>query len=140
MSIESDIYAYIATDATLRTILGGSAADTRVYLIKAPQEKEAPYIVINSQGEGNINEEINDEIRFTFYLVASPNDYDKLTAMKNRVNILMDKQDGISITSADNYIYWSKKNGGADMFEDTTENFVKVINYDMKFQKITGGI
>ena len=138
MSIESDIYAYIATDATIIALLG-AGADKRIYWIKASQEKTPPYIVIFTEGEGSINEEINDEIRIVLKIVAEKDDYDTLTAIRDRLNTLLDKQDNIVVSSATNYIYCSKKNGSADLIEDTTENFVKVINYDIKFQKKTGG-
>jgi hydroxymethylpyrimidine pyrophosphatase-like HAD family hydrolase len=138
MSIESDIYGYVATDVAMIALLG-AGADKRIYWIKAPQEKVPPYIVVFSEAEGNANEEINDEIRFVFKIVVDKDDYDKLTAIRDRLNTLLDKQDNIVVSSATNYIYCSKKNGSADLIEDTTENFVKVINYDIKFQKKTGG-
>jgi hypothetical protein len=140
MSIESDVYAKVATDATIVTLLGSGGGDTHVYWIKAPQEKDPPYIVMYSESEGDINEEINDQIRFVFKIIADPDDFDKLTAVRDRLCVLLDKQDNVVIPSITHYIYWSKKNGSADLIEDMTENFVKVINFDMKFQKNTGGI
>jgi PKD repeat protein len=137
MSIEFDIYKYLKADTTLDTLLGSTATQEKIFPIRSNQGITNPCIVYTFDGEGGVDE-ILDSGTLTLRIITNQNDYKKACQIRDRLGILLDKQDSISITSSDFYIYWCKKNGGSEYDDPDTKELIKVVNYDLKFQKIGG--
>jgi hypothetical protein len=129
MSIEQSIYAYISTDATLLALLGGTA---KIYPLKNTSGAAAPYIIYQLAAEGGA-EELIDECRIVVKVVVDAYDYATAIAIRDRVNALLDLQDGIQ--SVIDGVLWCKKNGGGDLEDTDTEQVIKVVNFDLKYKR-----
>lgn len=137
--IEVVVYNLISTDATLRTLLSGSASDTKVYPVRASQGKDYPYIDYAVSGYGDIAEYLHSE-RITFKIVAKA--YNTATAIRDRLRVLLDMEyahSKVSFTSVNYRIEYSRLVGGQDMEDDVVaeddENSVKIIVqiYEFKY-------
>jgi hypothetical protein len=137
MSIEFDIYKYLKADATLDTLLDSTATKEKIFPIRSDQSIINPCIVYTLEGEGG-TDEILDRATLILRIITDQNDYKKACQIRDRLGVLLDKQDDINITSSDYYIYWCKKNGGSEYDDPDTKELIKVINFDLKFQKQGG--
>jgi hypothetical protein len=129
MSIESKICAYLSADAALLALLGGTA---KIYPLRNVAGTAAPFIVYQLAAEGG-TDELLDECRIVVKIVTDNYDYDTANSIRDRVNALLDLQDGIQ--SAIDGVLWCKKNGGGDLEDVDTGQVIKVVNFDVKFLK-----
>jgi len=137
--IETVIYNLISTDATLLTLLGGTATDTKIYPIRSPQGKGYPYIDYNVSGYGDIAEYLHSE-RITFKIVSKT--YNTAASIRDRLRILLDMEYGHikkTFTSVSYRIEYSRLVSGQDMEDEVisedNEDSVKIIVqiYEFKF-------
>jgi hypothetical protein len=135
MSLEEDVYAYLAADTILATLLGATAIDAKIYPLFAPTETGGlPHIVYSSPGEGS-PDELLDGMRLTFK-ITTDNDYEQANAIKEQLNKLLDfkqSQKNLNIPSSDFNIYDSQKNGKTDDYDKEAKLVIKVLNYDIKY-------
>jgi len=136
MTIEKDFYDYLKADVPLRTLLGASVADCRIYPLRSPQSKTGNYIVFMFEGEGGTDEILSD-VRLVIKITTPKSSYTVVNSIRDRILTLLDKQDQINITSTINYIYFCKLNGTSDLEDAETEETIKVLNFDIKFQRKT---
>jgi hypothetical protein len=129
MSIESKFYAYLAADSALLALLGGTA---KIYPLRNTAGTAAPYIVYQLAAEGG-SDELLDECRIVVKIVTDNYDYDTANSIRDRVNALLDLQDGIQ--SKIDGVKWCKKNGGGDLDDPDTQQVIKVVNFDVRFLK-----
>ncbi len=123
----SDFYAYLANDAGLAALLGGSG---RIYRDVAPKDTTSPYLVYGLSADGS-DEEILDEIsvRVSVYS-ASALLADRIS---NRLKAMLDVQGNIAIPSADYRIYWCKQLAGSGIYEPDTELYNRALVFTLKF-------
>ena len=123
----SDFYAYLAADAALSTLLGGSG---RIYRDTAPKDTAAPYLVYVISADGTEEELLGEiSIRVSVY-AASGELADKLCA---RLKAMLDVQDQISIPSATCRIRWCKQLAGSSIFEQDTRLYNRALVFTFKF-------
>jgi hypothetical protein len=137
MSLEEDIFQYLASDATLLALIGGTVETPKIYPVIAPTDAVAPHVVYMVPNEGD-PDEIIDGQRITLKVTTDNYDYTLAAAIVARLNYLLDfkqRLETIPIPSSDFYIYYVKKNGGSDDKDDATKQVIKVRNYDIKFLK-----
>jgi hypothetical protein len=131
----ADIYGYLAQDAQLASLLGGTPQDPRIYPDKAP--KDTPlYLVYAVHGEGT-TEEILGELSLKVQVFAQS--AVTADAAINRVRQLLDLQDAIQgkIASADWNICWCKNivsPGG--IYEPDTMLYNRALLLALKFNRI----
>lgn len=131
VAIEQKILERLAGDATLVTLLGGTADDKKIYPVRNVAGTAAPYIVYSLASESG-EENINDA-RVQVKIVVDNYDYATANSIRDRVNALLDIQDAIQ-----NYctgVLWCQKNGGGDLEDADTEQIAKVIIFDVKYHK-----
>lgn len=137
-AVEYDFKAYLLNDATLKTLIGYSASDPKIYPVQAPEEATVPYILY-AGGVGSTTDEILKEDRIQVTVVSD--DIEEATDIRNRLNVLLDIDDEIQDTtfysgSADYYIYNSKLTGGGNVLIDQVRGrFHIVLFYRVKFHK-----
>jgi len=130
--IENDSITLLENDAILDGYLGSTAGDTRIYPIQAPQDAKAPYIVFYNV-VGSLDENI-DEIRLQLTINGGL-DILNLKNMRDRIKILLDKQDELVASSTDYWIYYSKLTASESLISPDTEEFIEVMFFNIKFNK-----
>lgn len=130
--IETDIVNYIKADATLQTLIGYTAGDTKIYPEYAPHNKTYPCILYSVTSEST-SEENMLEVQIQFDCIAES--YLAATNIKNRVLELLDWQDKIRslITGIDHIIYWAKKIADGEFLEPDLKVIHKVVDIRFKY-------
>jgi hypothetical protein len=133
----NDVRAYLKADATLTSLLGATAALSKIYPNEARQGIQTPYLIYNLAGEGT-PEEILKEFSMTIKVVCERTAYDTIQTIEGRLDALLDLQDLIrNQISSSNYIFrWCKKASGTDLIDPKTGQFYRVIVYDFKVHEL----
>jgi len=137
--IELDVIAYLKADATLNTLLGSTATDSKIYPLQCPQRTSVPYIVYNTPSDGGLMEYIN-ELSMSFDCISD--DYTEAKDIKDRIMTLLDREDSIRdlISSADYWFYWCKKTGGTSFKEPELNYFHRVAIFDFLWAEMARGV
>ena len=137
--IELDVIAYLKSDATLDTLLGSTAIDSKIYPLQAPQRASVPYIVYNTPADGSIIENIN-ELSMSFDCISD--DYIEAKDIKDRLVTLLDRENAIRdlIPSANYWFYWCKKVGGSSFKEPELNYFHRVAIFDFLWNELARGV
>ena len=137
--IELDVIAYLKADATLDTLLGPTAIDSKIYPLQAPQRASVPYIVYNTPADGSIIENIN-ELSMSFDCISD--DYIEAKDIKDRLVTLLDRENAIRdlIPSANYWFYWCKKVGGSSFKEPELDYFHRVAIFDFLWNELARGV
>jgi len=123
----ADLYSYLANDAALTTLLGGSG---RIFRDCAPKDTAAPYLVYGVSADGTEEEILGElSVRVSVY-TASGELADKLCA---RLKAMLDVQDQIVIPSATCRIRWCKQLAGSGMFEQDTRLYNRALVFTFRF-------
>jgi hypothetical protein len=134
--IEFEVIDYLLTDATLKTLISWSAGDPKIYPIQAREDAAVPYLIFDCSVGAAIDELI-DEDRIQITIVEK--DLANAVAIRNRIKVLLDKQDEIQDTtlhtgSSNYYIYWSKLTGGTQIQETELDNINIMMYFNIKFK------
>ncbi len=115
--IELDVISYLATDATLDTLLGATGSDSKIYPLQAPHKVTGNYIVYLVPSDGTFEENLEEK---TISFNCTGETYLAAIQIRDRVKTLLDKQDKIRnlISSTDYYFYWCKMVPGGITFKD----------------------
>jgi len=126
-----DVYTYLAADTTLAALIGGSGT-ARIYPDVSDENATPAYIVysINADGE---REEVLADISINLSIYAQTRT--AVNEIKKRLDIILDKQDQISIPSDDYNIYWAKKISGYSTYEKETKLFHRAMIFAFKFKR-----
>lgn len=135
--IESDILTILEADTTLDTLLSAVAGDSKIYPVKVMQIGEGetlcqpPYILY--QNAIGMEDEILDEDRLQFTIVAET--MLEVQNIRNRIKVLLDKQDGIQpVTSSIYWIYYSKLVDGGDSIDTDLGYFTMTMTFVIKYK------
>lgn len=133
--IEKDVALYLEADAALKTLLGGTTADSKIYPLVAQLESAAPFIVytptFDDSGDENVDE---DRIQLTI----AGDTKAICDGIRDRLNVLLDKQDAIqhtSLTSSTYYIYWCKRTGGDALYDPVRGLKNVVLFFTLRYKK-----
>ena len=135
--IENDVITYLEADATLDTLLGPTATDSKFNPEFAPAGSTRPYVEFSvSPG---VSEEILDEERIVFRVYADTKA--AITNILERLKSLLDKQDEIQglITSTNYYVYYSRLSYETlpDFTDVGNPKFVGVATLNIKIKRKT---
>jgi hypothetical protein len=137
MTIEELLYGYLVDDSRLLALLGGNAADPKIYPIEAPEGAIAPYLEFRVGFDGREGE-ILKRITVMLYIVV-PVDYTEAAVIRDRLDDLLDVDDQINLSSSNIIVRNIVKNGGSpDMPDKDTHEVIKVVNYDVLYTKQRG--
>jgi len=130
--ISLEVISYLNNDSILSALLGATIDDTKIYPLQAPHGSEQPYIVFNVPSNGTIEENIK-EISISLDCIAD--DYITAENIRNRVSILLDRQDTIRkyITSVMYKYFWSKRVGGAEFKDSDINLYHRASIFDFKY-------
>jgi len=125
----TDLVSYLSTDAVLLALTGNEA---RIYPDVSKQNCGKPFLVYSINTDGTRDELLDTTlVNLSIYALTS---LETLT-IKARLDVLLDKQDQISIPSFNYFIYWCKRVGGPSVFELDTRLYHRAVLYALKFKK-----
>lgn len=127
--IEKDVYNHLIADVTLEALLVSVTGNNKIYPIVSPQEQTLPYMVY-SVAYGDMEEYLHTA-RLTFKIIAV--DYETCALIRNRLKVILDLQDSISITSTDFIIKHSKLISGYDMQDSVDDSCVIIQVYEIRY-------
>lgn len=114
-----DLVTYLKADSTLTGLIG-SGTSCRLYCGIAPKDATAPYIVYRVQSDpGRTKSNVVRERMYGFSIFADT----ALAAetIVRRLDVLLDKDAAIAITSSGYYVKSSWHAGGSSTFEQDTK-------------------
>jgi hypothetical protein len=117
--VTEDLLTYLKSDATLTGLIGSGTA-CRLYPDFGPKDPTAPYVVYRIQSDpGRIKGNQVRERMYGFSIFAAT----ALAAetIERRLDILLDKDADIAVTSTSYYIKASRHSGGTSMYEQDTK-------------------
>ena len=128
--IEYDLITYLEADATLDALLGAGVGGTKIMPVIPKEEPTSPYIVYSSSIGDNLDETLSED-RVQLNIFASS--MLVCTNVRNRLRILLDKQDEIQDTtfytaSVDYFVYWSKLTAG-DIIHDPDRRLYQCVMF-----------
>jgi hypothetical protein len=133
--IENDLMRYLATDATLATLLGAVSGDNKIYPAFGTQQADEPFLLVSAT-VGTLDE-ILDEDRLSIKIIAKR----ALTVqqIRDRIKVLLDKQDGIQAAlyaySTTYFIYYCKLAGSSEpYFDDIVGEWIDNIFFAVKYK------
>lgn len=131
----NDIYGYLAADATLKTLLGATSTDSRIYPDDAPENKRAPYIVYHVSRDGEADEMMKKAslriLIFSSTALLARN-------LGDRIIDMLDVQDdiqGMVPSSTWRYLY-SKHTDGNSAYNSDTELYAKELVFNIMAVKL----
>lgn len=140
--IEQDIINHLKNDATLDILLGSTAADSKIYPIRATeqQQKNAPFILYSVSPVAVMFSDLLD--RDSIELQVIDTDYSHGGQILARLKILLEINDELrkgvvptSIASASFFIYSGIRSGGSEFQDPDTLSFVRVVIYEFACKK-----
>ena len=134
-----DLIVYLETDGTLYTLLNANAGNSKFFSMRTKLKGEkTPYILYSQPSIGSGDPVLEESI---VQLSIVEEDYDKALTIAYRLDELLDVWEGINgkVTSINFYIYYSRKTGGNDSYEDDTKlnNLVRL--FHIKYKRKNGG-
>lgn len=114
-----DLLTDLRADATLRTLLLGAATNTKIYDTRFSRGESTPYILVSLSADGTAQEVLSEQI-VAMRIVAE--EASEARAISDRLDVLYDIQDKLSVSSDDYYIYYGKKIGGSDLSDDERDH------------------
>lgn len=129
-----DFYNYISADATLRSLLGATVAEPKIYPEIAPDDTVAPYIIYGPVREGS-PDEVLDYMTIQVSVFVDKHEQKSADDIIFRLKTLLDKQDQISIPSDTLFIYWAKHVGGDSYFVKETREYHRAAMFAFKFKR-----
>ena len=131
-----DLIKWLEADSQLQTLLQGNAGNKKIFPIQAPPGDTTPYILYFVSSEGS-NDSVLEESMIT--LTAYSEIYDNAVSIAYRLSELLDVWEDINITSDRFYIYYSRKVGGVDTFENDTRLYSHSCIFHIKYKRKNGG-
>lgn len=128
-----DFIGYLEADATLAALLAAGGSNTKFYPLVAPDSEETPLIIYAVTSDGTSDDNIDD---MTISLRHCAKSYADALALVGRVTEIADVQDFIAIASSYNKIFYSKKIGGSDSYEEDTRRHVLTRLFRVRFKRI----
>lgn len=126
-----DMLAYLKTDATLTGLIGAGTA-CRLFPDFASKDPTAPYVVYGVQSDpgrtkgNNVRERL---YRFSVFAATAL----AAETIERRLDVLLDKDAAIAITSSGYYIKSSWHSGGNSMYEQDTKLYHRAALYTLLF-------
>jgi len=135
--IETDVIAYLKSDATLDTLLGATGADSKIMPDQMKHGATEPFILFTTNAIGGVEENLL-EVSMSFNCIDTS--YNTAKSIRDRLQYLLDQQNAIQnvITSTEYYIYWSKMVGGTIFKDSDLDLFHCVAIFDFKYRKYYG--
>jgi len=130
--IELDVISYLKNDDTLKSLLGATVSDSKIYPSQAPHGATDPYIIISTNAIGSSEENIK-EISLAFNCIDDSISTSK--SVRDRVLFLLDQQDSIQslITSTSYRVLWAKNVGGSCFNDPELGFYHHVAIFDFKY-------
>ena len=135
--IETDVIAYLKSDATLDALLGATGADSKIMPDQMKHGATEPFILFTTNAIGGLEENLL-EVSMSFNCIDTS--YNTAKSIRDRLQYLLDQQNAIQnvITSTEYYIYWSKMVGGTIFKDPDLDYFHCVAIFDFKYRKYYG--
>jgi hypothetical protein len=138
--IENTVVNFLITDATLISLLGITASDSRFYPI-IPDKKPTGYYCTFSRTAGIEADEHIDQDRIQFICHGGPNGLSVIQQVARRIKKLLDVKDDIQTslykTDTNFYIYHSKYSGGDNLYEPVRQEFQEILFFEIEYQDKT---
>ena len=131
-----DLKTYLEANATLQTMLNGNAGNKKVFYQVPEPGETTPYLVLSMSTDGS-GDNVLEEHMVQIATVAET--YAEALAIARHIDSLLDVWDGLAITSSTFHIYYGRKVGGSDAFEDDTRLHKLNRIFHFKFKTKTGG-
>lgn len=128
-----EFISFLESDTTLAALLGAGGSNTKFYPLVAPDSEETPFIIYAATNDGTSDDNLDD---ITISLRHCAKSYAEALALVDRVTLIADVQDFIAIASSYNKVFYSKKIGGSDSYEEDTRRYVLTRLYRVKFKRI----
>ena len=139
--IMDSIVGYLITDATLITLLGITAVDSKFYPNIPDLGPTSPYVTFKWSGDNNNDEHIDaDRLQFIVHAgLATTKKAGEVIA--KRIKVLLDVKDYIQAvlykTDSEFYIYSSKFSGGDSLFEPIRQEWQTILYFTVEYQNKT---
>lgn len=140
--IEQDIISHLKNDAALDGLLGSSAADSKIYPIRATeqQQRTAPFILYSASPIAVMFSDLLDRDSIEFQIVDS--NYSHAGQILARLKVLLEINDELrkgtvptSIASASFFIYSGIRAGGSEFQDPDTFRYVRIAIYEFAYKK-----
>ena len=134
-----DLIVYLETDGTLYTLLNANAGNSKFFSMQTNLKGErTPYILYSQPSIGSGDPLLEESI---VQLSIVSEKYDSAVAIAYRLDELLDVWERLKdkVASTNFYIYYSRKTGGNDSYEDDTKlnNLVRL--FHIKYKRKNGG-
>ncbi len=137
--IELDIVSHLKDSAALDTLLGSSAANSKIFPIQAPQGTVVPFVVYEVSTDAYTYDVAIDEDTIQFNIFDD--DYVDCRLIAEQLKKLLGISDSLrvgvstSISSTTYYIYNGIDAGGSNFKDPDTDLFVRVISFSFKYKR-----
>lgn len=133
--IEQDLINFLEADATLTTLLGASAGESKIYPDLPAYEPADPYLVYGWHANDTPEEHVKeDRIQLTVTSALRAT----CESIRDRLITLLDKQDQVqhtTFTSSTYHIYWCKLTGADSTYDPGRGLYQFVMFFTVKFQQ-----
>jgi len=129
--ILQDIYDYLQSSSVLKTALGASETDGKIYPNYARISSKVPYIVYRSSNPGGSTDEVLSTEQAVFSITSES--FVQTAEISYILTSLLDLTEN-KISSSVYNIYYAKKIGGND-YADELGRHVRALNFIFKFKK-----
>ena len=127
-----DLIAYLKTDATLTGLIGAGTACRLYPNHNTEKDPTVPYVVYRVQSDGGRTKANNVRERMYGFSAFAATALAAETIVR-RLDVLLDKDAAISITSSGYYVKSSWCSGGNSMYEQDTKLYHRAALYTLLF-------
>jgi hypothetical protein len=126
--VEIDFYYLLKDDTTLKTLLGSSASDSRIYPIQSPEGATTPFIVYKVIDNTTLDENI---LQAVIQFDCISDSYDTAKSIRDRVQELIDVHNDITYSIP--YGYFDYKHATIDTSYNYKEPILDIFHYLASF-------
>jgi len=134
-----DLIAFLETDATLYSLLNANAGNSKMFAMigDKPRGETSPYILYSSTT--GTTAPVLEESIIQLSIIAEK--YDDAQDISYRLDELLDVWEGLNkkVPSTNFYIYYGRKIGGNDSYEQDTKLYNSVRLFSIKYKRKNGG-
>lgn len=135
--VVKDFYNLLKDDYELSSLIGATAADSKIYPIQMPYNTTLPCILYKLVDDSTLDENIYDAI-LQYDCISDK--FDTCISIKDRLLELIDKNDDINdlIINGYFYYYWSKLTAFFSFKEPELDIFHNIMIFEIRYNDIYG--
>lgn len=136
--IAETVVTFLATDNTLRTLLGATDTNNKYYPEIPQKQPTLPYVTFTWTAGAMVDEHVDeDRIQFIIHGSTAKN----AMQIANRIKVLLDKKDGIQDNLHDSdsnyYIAYCKHSGADALYEPIRHEYQIILFFEVGYHSKT---